>query len=76
MTNKQFIKINGDYSNNTDYWLYVFGFSGTYSIKDSNGTTIGTLLSVIPCGVIPPNFSLEGGTNFYGILIKFEDIRL
>lgn len=73
---RQFIHANGNFTNKTGYWIYIIGYTGSYTISDPNNTAIGSLISSIPAGLIPPDYTLSGGTNFYGILIKFEDLIL
>lgn len=71
----ELLRIEGDQLNSTSRWLVVLGYYGSYVVNDANGNEASGMGSSIPYAVLPPSYSLTGGTRAFGILVEFEDLR-
>ncbi len=69
-----FKKGSGSYTNNTASYLVVYGYDGAYVVNDPSGNETSGMSSSIPYAVVPPNYTLTGGTRFWGFLVEMQEL--
>lgn len=72
----KFTRFDSSLTNNTDDFLIVLGYNGSFIIKDPEGNQADSLFTAIPAGIVPPGYSLSGGTRGYGVFVKPGDLSL
>ncbi len=69
ITSANIYRNSGSYTNKTDEFLVILGYTGSYVVNDQNGNEISGMSSGIPYAVVAPNYTLSGGTRFWGVFV-------
>jgi len=69
ITSANIYRNSGNYTNKTDEFLVILGYTGSYTVLDPNGNEISGMASGIPYAIVAPNCTLSGGTRFWGVFI-------